>query len=54
MMQRASGSAVKAAIQQAKREHIAQLSQPRVRPGTGESPAPTPKKKKNKHSAKRF
>jgi hypothetical protein len=48
MAAKASGADVKAAIAQSKREHIALLSQPRVRPGSGESPAPTPKKKKKK------
>ena len=38
---------VKAAVEKAKAEHIALLSQPRVRPGSGESPPP-PKKKKEK------
>src|SRR3954451_9327025 len=46
MSQKASSSALKAAVAASKQEHIAQLAQPRVRPGSGESPAPTPKKKK--------
>jgi hypothetical protein len=48
MAAKASNSEVKAAIAKSQREHIALLSQPRVRPGSGESPAPTPKKKKKK------
>jgi hypothetical protein len=48
MAAKASSADIKAAIAQSKREHIALLSQPRVRPGSGESPAPTPKKKKKK------
>jgi hypothetical protein len=40
---------VKAAVERSKVEHIALLSQPRVRPGSGESPSPKPKKKKKKH-----
>ena len=54
MSQRASSAGVKAAIDNAKKEHLAHLAQPRVRPGSGETPAPTPKKKKKKHSGKRF
>jgi len=53
MSKRASDSAVRNAIEQSKKEHIARLSQPRVRPGSGEAPAPTPKKKKHK-SGKKF
>ena len=48
MTAKASSADVKGAIAQSKKEHIALLSQPRVRPGSGESPAPTPKKKKKK------
>ena len=54
MSRRTSNPALKAAIDQSKREHVALLSQPRVRPGSGESPAPTPKKKKKHRSGKRF
>ena len=53
MSKRASSSAVRNAIEQSKKEHIALLSQPRVRPGSGEPPSPTPKKKKHK-SGKKF
>jgi hypothetical protein len=54
MARMASSSAVKAAIEQSRKEHLALLAQPRVRPETGEAPAPTPKKKKHKKSGKRF
>ena len=54
MSKRASNPALKAAIDQSKREHVALLSQPRVRPGSGESPAPTPKKKKKHRGGKHF
>jgi hypothetical protein len=55
MAQKASTAAVKSAIEQAKQEHIARLTQPRVRPAAGEQPVPTPTpKKKKKHSGKRF
>ena len=53
MSKRASNGAVRNAIEQSKKEHIALLSQPRVRPGSGEAPAATPKKKKHK-SGKKF
>src|SRR4051794_1395804 len=55
MSAKASNGALKAAVTQAKQEHIGQLAQPRVRPGSaGETPAPTPKKKKKKKSGKHF
>jgi hypothetical protein len=54
MSRMASSSAVKAAIEQSRKEHLALLSQPRVRPETGEPPAPTPKKRKHRKSGKRF
>ena len=55
MSQRASSSALKAAVEQSKREHIGLLAQPKVRPGVFEpSASATPKKKKAKKSGKRF
>ena len=56
MSQRASSAALKAAIDQSKREHIGLLAQPKVRPENGAAAAaaaPTPKKKKP-HPHKRF
>jgi hypothetical protein len=46
MSRKASSPAVRAAIEQSRKEHLALVAQPRVRPETGEAPAPTPKKKK--------
>jgi len=40
---------LRAAAESAKAEHIALLSQPRVRPGSGETPPPKKKKQKKKH-----
>ena|ERR1041385_1235107 len=56
MLQRTSNPALRAAVEQSKREHVGLLAQPRVRPGVFEpGPAATPKKKKKaKKSGKRF
>jgi len=55
MSQRASNPALRAAVEQSKREHVGLLAQPRVRPGVFEpGPTATPKKKKTKKSGKRF
>lgn len=54
MSKRATGSTLKTAIEQERRQHISLLAQPRVRPGVGESPVPTPAKKKHKKSGKKF
>ena len=54
MSRRASSSAVKAALEQSRKEKIALVAQPRVRPETGEAPAPTPKPRKHKRTQKRF
>ncbi|MEY2537807.1 MAG: hypothetical protein QOG67_1547 [Verrucomicrobiota bacterium] len=40
---------LRSAAESAKAEHIALLSQPRVRPGSGETPPPKKKKQKKKH-----
>ncbi|HJT81282.1 MAG TPA: hypothetical protein VJ719_08805 [Chthoniobacterales bacterium] len=55
MSKQASGPGVKALIDKTKKEHLAQLAQPRVRPRPGDAtPTPTPKKKKAKGAGKRF
>jgi len=48
MAAEADSSEVKQAIEKSKAEHIALLSQPRVRPGSGESPPPEKEKKRKK------
>ena len=55
MSQKANSPGLKATIKKAKEEHIKQLAQPRVRPGSGPSPTPEPTPKhKKKRSGKRF
>ncbi len=48
MAAEADSPEVRAAVEKSKAEHIALLSQPRVRPGSGEAPLPKKKKKKEK------
>ena len=55
MAHRAPSSAIRAAVEQSRKEHVGLLAQPRVRPNVFEpAPSATPKKKKAKKSGKRF
>ena len=49
IIHRTSRPEMKAAAEKAKADHIALLSQPRVRPGSGPTPAPQKKKQKRRH-----
>jgi hypothetical protein len=49
MSSKTSSPGLKAAIEKEKREHVALLSQPRVRPGSGEPPPKRKKKERRRH-----